>query len=589
MDTRWTSTTKLVVLVAVLIVTAWAVIQLGQVVAPLLVAFILAYLLKPPTDWIMRRTGWPRGMAITLLFLILLLVLILAPVLATPSVVALVSSINVDVGSLATVLANIGAEGLQIGPIAIDTADLSQRFVQTLQDLVTPFATGAFQIISGIANSLLWTIFVFVVTFWLLKDSYKLESWFLSLIPARYRDETDQLLDELGNIWGNFFRGELLLGLTVGALVGISMWVLGIRSPLLLGIISGILEFIPTIGPVLALIPALLLAWFGGSSWLPLSNLAMTIIVAIVYTFIFQIDQIYLLPRIMGRRVNLHPGIVFVGTVVAASQIGVLGVLIAAPVIASFRLFGSYGYRKLLDLEPAVLVSETELVPVEPRELTRGRPIAGVLFDMDGTLVDSDDTTVEHLAARLGRVQRLFPNGDARPFIRHLLLLAEGPLNWFITQLDRFNLDDEGFRLQSWMQAMRGQRRPEEMRLIPGVAETLRQLQQRYKLAVVTTRSRATTQHALASNGLDDVFAVIITRDDVRRLKPHPEPVLLAIRQLGLQADQCVMVGDTPVDILAARAAGTRAVGVLCGFGQRRELQDADIVLDSTTNLTAWL
>jgi phosphoglycolate phosphatase-like HAD superfamily hydrolase len=92
-----------------------------------------------------------------------------------------------------------------------------------------------------------------------------------------------------------------------------------------------------------------------------------------------------------------------------------------------------------------------------------------------------------------------------------------------------------------------------------------------------------------ADQGLIDLFDVIVTRDDVRRLKPHPEPVLQAMEKLEAEADRCVMVGDTSVDVLAARAAGINSIAVLCGFGQRQDLKDADILLDSTTDLTQRL
>ena len=589
MDTRWSSTTKLLVLIVLLVVGAWLLVVFSEAIPPLIVAFVLAYLLKPAADGLVRRTGWPRGIAILVIYLIILTVLILMPVLATPSLISFFSRITIDTDSLGAVIERLGTEIIILGPIEIDPADFSQQVLQGLQNIVTPFATGAVQIAAGVASSVIWGIFVLVVVFWLVKDSYKFEGWVIERLPVDYRKEATRLFHELGLIWNGFFRGELVLGIIVGTLVGLSMWILGLSNPLLLGIIAGIMEFIPTVGPALAAITAVIIAWFGGSSWLPISNLLLSLIVIIVYVIIFQFEQLYLLPRIVGSRVRLHPAIVFIGTIVGAIKFGILGVLLAAPMIASVRVIGNYIYRKMLDLEPFSTLPGTDPAAIEWRGMIRGHSIAGVLLDLDGTIADTDDQAVDKIAARLGPVQRIFPGKDARPFVRHLVMLAEGPINWLVTKFDQLNLDDEAFRLNNWLRRTLGYRKPEELTLIPGVDETLRELSANYKLALVTTRSRETVEHFLDDFGLAELFDATVTRDDVKRLKPHPEPILQAVEKLGLEPAQCVMVGDTSVDILAAQSAGVASIAVLCGFGQRQDLGGADVILDCTTELTERL
>ena len=125
---------------------------------------------------------------------------------------------------------------------------------------------------------------------------------------------------------------------------------------------------------------------------------------------------------------------------------------------------------------------------------------------------------------------------------------------------------------------------------VNGSMEMLRDLDlQGFKLGVVTSRSREDASAFLAQQGLGDLIWVVITRDDVRRLKPHPMSVEKAAARLGLSPEQCVMVGDTNLDIRAARLAGASSVGVLCGFGTQRDLRDADLVLASPSELTMVL
>lgn len=589
MNTRWSTTTKWMVIVFGVVTGIWLLFTFNQAIPPTLIALILAYLLNPPTNWLCRHVGWPRGLAVIVVLLMTVLVLALAPVIITPSFVSIVNNINLDITSVLPFLEKLGTQTLTVGPLTLSFADFGQQAQQQFQSLLTPLASGALQLVSGVAISVYWGIYVVVLVFWLLKDSYRLEGWLFAHTPPAYREEMGQLLRELGGIWSSFFRGEILLGIAVGTMVGISVWILGLPNVLLLALFSGLMEFVPTIGPLLAWVFGVLVALVFGSSWLHVNHWVLAMIVATVYIIIFQIEQIYLLPRIVGRRVRLHPAVVFMGTVVGASQIGLLGVLIAAPSIASVRLFWSYAYRKLLDMEPFTDRGEATTAALEWRGMIRGQAIVAVLFDLDGTLIDTDDHVLKRWAERMGPLQPLFPNQDPTPFLRHWLMLVEGPINWLITQVDRISLDDEAMRINRCLRSILGLKSPQDMTLIPGVADTLARLKQSYRLALVTTRGRALTEHFLQATGIADYFDVVITADDVRRLKPHPEPILTAAKQLGVEPEQCVMVGDTSVDVHAARSAGARVVGVLCGFGTRRDLEAADLVLENTTDLTLWL
>jgi phosphoglycolate phosphatase len=124
-----------------------------------------------------------------------------------------------------------------------------------------------------------------------------------------------------------------------------------------------------------------------------------------------------------------------------------------------------------------------------------------------------------------------------------------------------------------------------------GTVELLHELSARYYLGIVTTRSHAEAEDFLTQLELTDLIQAITGRDDTWRIKPHPSPVRHAAEQMGVPPDRCLVVGDTTVDMEAARAAGARAVGVLCGFGTEQELNrsGADRVLAETSNLLDWM
>jgi len=130
------------------------------------------------------------------------------------------------------------------------------------------------------------------------------------------------------------------------------MRIVGVRNALILGIIAGVLEIIPSIGPTIAAIPAVLIAYFQGSTYLSLSNGWFALLVIGLYVVIQQLENNILVPRIIGRSLNLHPLVVIIGAIAGASLAGILGMFLALPTLASLRVVGNYVYCKLLDLEP---------------------------------------------------------------------------------------------------------------------------------------------------------------------------------------------------------------------------------------------
>ena len=221
-------------------------------------------------------------------------------------------------------------------------------------------------------------------------------------------------------------------------------------------------------------------------------------------------------------------------------------------------------------------MTSTKPAPFLPRHLNE---IQGWFFDLDGTLMDTDDQAVDALARRL----RLIGQQRSRQLARRTVMLSETPMNHAMTLLDRVGLDPWIFALRRRLSS----RVEPPFRLIPGVRPMIQHLATVGQLAVVSTRSQEDAALFLKQHALNAHFRLLATQETTKRLKPHPEPVLYAARQLGLPPAACVMVGDTTVDMRAARRAGAWAVGVLCGFGEEAELwrAGAQIVLESTADL----
>ena len=211
--------------------------------------------------------------------------------------------------------------------------------------------------------------------------------------------------------------------------------------------------------------------------------------------------------------------------------------------------------------------------------------IQALCFDVDGTLNDTDDQYAETVN-RLLKPLDIFPFLDREHIARRFVMWAEAPGNAVLGYADRLGIDDDALALVEWLQRHRP-RRPKTFRLIEGVAEMLDELDGRYPMSVVSARDVKSTHLFLERFNLSRLFNCVATALTCEHTKPFPDPVLWAAGKMSVAPENCLMVGDTTVDIRAGRSAGAQTMGVLCGFGEEDELRrmGADEILASTAEL----
>ena len=186
-------------------------------------------------------------------------------------------------------------------------------------------------------------------------DAPRIQSYIHSLFPTSYRSELADLLRRIANVWQSFLRGQLILSITVGVTTWLALTLVGMPGALIFGILAGLLEVVPNLGPILAMIPAVITALLQGSDVMRdvgINNLGFALITVGIYFLIQQLENNILVPRIIGDSINLHPIIVICAVAVGLTTGGILGALLAPPVVATFRVVGSYVHAKLLDYPP---------------------------------------------------------------------------------------------------------------------------------------------------------------------------------------------------------------------------------------------
>jgi len=217
--------------------------------------------------------------------------------------------------------------------------------------------------------------------------------------------------------------------------------------------------------------------------------------------------------------------------------------------------------------------------------------VRAICFDVDGTLRDTDDEYVGRFSRLLSPLKFLLPGRDAQAFSRRLVMWLETPANHIYGLPDWLGIDDEIASFADWLYRIGVGHKKNHFLLIPGIREMLSALQPHYKMAVVSARPERGTSDFLDAFELRHYFECVDSAQTTNRTKPRPDPLFWAANRMGVPPENCLMVGDTTVDIRAGKSAGMQTVGVLCGLGQRIELekQGANRVLETTADLAASL
>lgn len=370
---RWSSTTKVIVILLLLGLSIYLLYRFTEALRPSILAALLAYGLTPVANWFEERFKLRRGLATMFTYLLLLVCLTGILMVVIPQLTAQIATLNLDIKNFFSSLEGlIGREYIFFGQ-TIDGEALYREAADAISGLIEPFVGQTLSFVVEVLSSAVWAIFVLVVSFYLVKDGSKLRQWFGDMTPPMYRADIARLRVEINQIWGAFFRGQLNLALIVATIFIVIGLIIGLPFALVMGILAGLLEFLPSIGHGIWLSIAVLLTLFSGSTWLPIPNWVVTLIVVGLHVFFQQFDLNYLIPRIIGRQVHLPPLVVILGIVTGALLAGVLGILLAAPTIASARVVGRYIYANLFDQDPFPGSMAPPLPPPNPRWWRKSR------------------------------------------------------------------------------------------------------------------------------------------------------------------------------------------------------------------------
>lgn len=334
------------------------VLYLGrEALSPFVVGLLLVYLLDPPVERL-SRVGVPRWLAILIVYTIVLFLVIEALSLTLRPLVEQISTFVRDLPNLA---AQLDAQlqrisefyrGLQLPQQLRDAIDewltgLAENGVGIDPGVILPVVN----VTAGLVGSMFGYLIIPVWAFYLLKDRRSLTQRFNQSLPEEWRADVWEIVRIVQRVFGQWVRAQLFLGVTVGLATFAGLLVLGqtidpvfARFALLLAIIAGLFELLPIIGPILAAIPAILLAATAG--------LEAAVAAFFLYLLVQQVENNLLVPKIQGDAVELHPSAVMFALVVGGAIAGLLGAILALPITAAARNVYRYLFGRLSPTAP---------------------------------------------------------------------------------------------------------------------------------------------------------------------------------------------------------------------------------------------
>jgi predicted PurR-regulated permease PerM len=351
---RWTAATKVVISVGLLGLAVYLLVQFSEVISPFIMAVILAFIMSPIVDQMQNRLHLPRGIITAIGYLLLLATLGVLIALLIPALARQIQLLNLDLQDMVHSVELVFGKTIVVGGYAIDLGKALDQALTGLQTLLEPIFGQTLGILVDVITSFVWVIFILVISFYLIKDGHQLWDWIERQVPPSYQSDYRQLKLEIYGIWRDFFRGQLVLALVASVIFSVAGLIIGLPFSLAMAVLAGLLEFIPSLGHAIWLVVAVVLTLFQGSTWLPIPNWVFALIVIGLHVVYQQVDLNYLIPRIIGRSLRLHPLVVILGIVAGATLAGVLGIVLAAPTIASARVLGRYVRGSLVDDDPGL-------------------------------------------------------------------------------------------------------------------------------------------------------------------------------------------------------------------------------------------
>lgn len=358
---HWGSNTRLIIGLAVVAILGGLVIRFRGVVGPLFIALVLAYLMRPVAAFMNHSLRMSWALAVGLLYLVLFVVLIgllaVGGVQLFQQVENLIKVIGDSLTRLPDQIASLALKKVVIGPFLLDFSRLDMIWVsQQVASAISPFLNKtvdvAVTVAAGAASFLGWAAFVLLVSYFMLVESGGPGEHMVRFHIPGYDDDIRRIRQELGLIWQAFFRGQMTVFFIAVLTYTVVFMLLGVPYAFGIALLAGLARFVPYLGPWITWTILAGVAYYEPANLLQLSPTAWAVSCVILAILIDQALDYLIVPKLIAHVLRVHPAGVLLVAFIAANLVGVVGVLVAAPALATVWLLWNYILRKLLDMDP---------------------------------------------------------------------------------------------------------------------------------------------------------------------------------------------------------------------------------------------
>lgn len=309
----------------VAVILAGLLVYLGRGVwTPFVLAAVVAFILNPLIDFLAHKIKLPRTISIVVIYFIIIgFITVTAFMLGT--------KIGEEMRELRDLGAQIKILPEWLQPVAFDVFDSARQSLLFPTRRMVNFLPGAL-------NRSISVLVFLVATFYFLKDGQELKKGFLFLFSKNIHDQLEIISQKINKVLGDYLRGQILLVIIMTVLTYLGLQIIGVRYALILSIFTGFAEIVPFVGPLAAAGVAALMAFTDGYSRISPSPLIDAATVGGLYLVLRQMEDLFIIPQVMGKVTKLHPLVIIVAILFGGHVFGILGYLLAVPVVASLKV-----------------------------------------------------------------------------------------------------------------------------------------------------------------------------------------------------------------------------------------------------------
>jgi len=307
-------------------------IAISTVIKPFIIAAAFSYLLNPIVK-VFEKKGIRRIFGVLIVYLIFIAIILLLSFVLVPKLIKEISALVVNIPQYSRQMQELFRQ-FQDGYMR---SGLPESFKDVLDDNILMLQSMILTLLQNIANGIIEIfsqffniIIVPVITFYMLKDAEYFKNQFILVLPKAKRVKLIILLRDIDNVFGKYIRGQIIIASFVGVLTTAALILIKVKYAFILGIFAGIANIIPYFGPFIGIIPTILFAL--------LDSTGKALYAAGAFILIQQLESGFLTPRIIGKSVGIHPVYVIMSLIAGGRLFGIIGLIMAVPVLAAIKL-----------------------------------------------------------------------------------------------------------------------------------------------------------------------------------------------------------------------------------------------------------